>query len=100
MNYLKGSNGDVDIANRFVDIEGEGEGGMNWESSFETYTLPYVKLIASGNLLYDVGSSKLVLWDRVEVGREFQEGEDVCILMADSCWCMAETNTLRQLSSN
>ena len=29
MNYLKGSNGDVDIANRFVDIEGEGEGGMN-----------------------------------------------------------------------
>jgi len=25
---------------------GEGEGGMNGESSMETYTLPYVKLIA------------------------------------------------------
>ena len=29
MNYLQGSNGDAYIANRFVDIEGEGEGRMN-----------------------------------------------------------------------
>ena len=34
-----------------------GEGGENWESSIETSMLPYVKLIASGNLLYDAGSS-------------------------------------------
>ena len=27
------------------------------ESSIETYMLPYVKLIASGNLLYDAGNS-------------------------------------------
>ena len=33
-----------DIENRFVDIVGEGEGGKNGENSFETCTLPYVKL--------------------------------------------------------
>ena len=30
-----------------------GEGGTNGESSMVTYTLSYVKQIASGNLLYD-----------------------------------------------
>ena len=35
----------------------EGEGGTNGESSKETYTLPSVKEIASGNLLYNSGSS-------------------------------------------
>ena len=32
------------IENRFVDTVGEGEGGKNGENSFETCTLPYVKL--------------------------------------------------------
>ena len=27
-------------------------------------------------------------------GRKAQEEGDICILMADSCYCMAETNTL------
>ena len=32
---------------------------------------------------------------------EVQEGGDIHILMADSCWCMAETNSVvKQLSSN
>ena len=26
-------------------------------------------------------------------GRDIQEGRDTCIPMADSYWCMAETNT-------
>ena len=39
----------------------EGEGTMNWENTVETYTLPYAKQIASGNLPYDAGSSKPVL---------------------------------------
>jgi len=34
----------------------EGEGGMNREN-METYTLPYVKEIANGNLLYDSRNS-------------------------------------------
>ena len=28
---------------RLVDTAGEEQGGMNWESSNETYTLPYKK---------------------------------------------------------
>ena len=33
-------------------------------------------------------------WDEVGGGREVQEGGDIYGLMADSCWCMAETNTI------
>ena len=39
---------------------------MNSESSIETYTLTYVKWIASGNLLYDTGNSNLVPYDNLE----------------------------------
>ena len=42
MNPFAGQNGDKDIENRYVDTVGEGEGGTNWESSVETYTLQYV----------------------------------------------------------
>ena len=35
----------------------EGEGGRNGESNMEVYILPYVKEMASGNLLYDSGNS-------------------------------------------
>ena len=31
------------IENGLADTVGEGEGGTNWESSIEIYTLPYVK---------------------------------------------------------
>ena len=50
-----------------------------------------MKQIASGNLLYDAGSSNPGLcdnlpgWDGVEAGKEVQEGGDICIPMADSC---------------
>ena len=37
----------------------EGEGGMNGESSMGTYTPPYVRQNASGNLLYDSVNSNL-----------------------------------------
>ena len=40
---MQGTEGDTDIMNRFLDSEGEGEGGMAWENSIETYTLPYIK---------------------------------------------------------
>ena len=36
--YLQGKNGDAHIENRLLDTVGEGEGGMIWESSIETYT--------------------------------------------------------------
>ena len=34
--------------------------------------------------------------DGVGIGREVQEGGDICVPMADSCWYMAETNTILQ----
>ena len=34
------------MENRLADTEGEGEGGMNGESSLETFTLSYVKQIS------------------------------------------------------
>ena len=65
----------------------------------ETYALSYIKQTASGNLLYDAGSSYPVLcdnlegWDGVGVGRDIHKGEDICIPVADSCQCIAESNT-------
>ena len=59
--YSQGSNGDADIENRLADIDSgeKGEGETNGKSSMETYTLPYVKQIANGNLLYDSGNLNL-----------------------------------------
>ena len=88
------------MKDRLLDTVGEGESGMIWQSSIETYTLPYVKQIVSGNLLCDPGNPKPILCDNLEGwdggggGREVQEGGDICILMADSCWCVAETTPL------
>ena len=41
--YLQGRNRDVDIETGIMDIEGEGEGGTNWEIRIDIYTLPCVK---------------------------------------------------------
>ena len=41
--YLQGRKRDVDVENSFVDTEGKGEGGSNWESSIDIYTLLHVK---------------------------------------------------------
>ena len=81
---------------------GEGEVGMSWKSNIEAYTLPYIKYIASGHLLCDAMlCDNLEGWDGVGAGREVEEGRDICIPTADSCWCMAETNNIvKQLSSN
>ena len=60
---MQGSKGDADIKNRHRLTVGKGEGGMTSESSTELYTSPYVKCIASGNLLYEVGNTKQMLCD-------------------------------------
>ena len=51
---MHGSKGDADV----VDMEGgKGEGGTNGESITETYTPPYVKQTAGGDLLFESGNS-------------------------------------------
>ena len=54
-------------------------------------TLPYVKQIANGNLLYDSGNSNL---GSVTIYREVEWGGNICIPKAGSCWCLEETNTV------
>ena len=62
---MQGKNGDVDIENRLVDMEGGREGGTSGESSMKTY-FAYLKQIASGNLLNEQGvSANLVLSDNL-----------------------------------
>ena len=66
---------------------------MNGESSINIYTLLCVKQMAGEKLLYNTGSpawhSVMTQRDAVEAG----EGGDMCIIMADLWYCMAEINT-------
>ena len=85
-----------------MDTVGEGMGGMNWESSIETYTLPYVKQpVGICSLVQGVQSHALWQPRGMWWGGRWEEGwrgEDRCIPMVDSCWYMAETN--KTLQSN
>ena len=73
-----------------------GESGMSGESSITVYTLSGVRWIA-GEELCSTGSpvlSSVMSWrDGMGEEREALEGGDVCIIMADSHSCMAETKT-------
>ena len=64
-------------------VEEEGDGGMNWKSVIDIYTLPCVKQIASGNLLYTQGAHCGALWWPKEggwgSGREALEEGNICI---------------------
>ena len=64
--YMWGNKGDRDVNNRILDSVGEGEGGMIWENSTETSTLPYVKQMTSTSSMNEAGYPKLVLWDNSE----------------------------------
>ena len=96
---MRDSERDVDVKNRLLDSVGEGEGGMIWENSIETYILPYVKQITSPVSMHETGCSGPVHWDDPEGwdgeggGRGVQDG-NTCTPMADSCECMAETTTM------
>ena len=78
---------------------GEAEGEPNWESSVETYTLADVKLERQWESAVWRGELTPGLCDNLggPDGREVggvQEGGDMCVLVGDSCWCTAETNTV------
>ena len=67
---------DTDVKNRLLDSVREGEGGMIWENSIETY----VKQIASPGSMHETGCSGPVNWDDPEGwdgeggGRRAQDG--------------------------
>ena len=84
--YLQENNGDTDIENRLVDTVGEGEGGMDWENSTETFVLSYVKQLL-GTCYVPEGLNS-VLCDNLEgweeVGRFKKEGIYVWCSVAQS----------------
>ena len=104
--YLQGGNRDADTEKEPVGTVGEGEGGMNWESSADIYKLPCVKQTASGKLLLTQGSQLGALWwprrswpsGMGDVGWEAQEEGDICIQKASLLCFTPETNT--ELYSN
>ena len=55
------------------------EGGMDWKSNTETYTLQYVKQIAGEKLLHNTGSPawhSVITWrGRVGGGKRLKKGE-------------------------
>ena len=55
---MQDSKRDTDVKNRLLDSVGEGEGGMIWENSIETWILPYVKYMISASLMHEAGHSK------------------------------------------
>ena len=63
---MQGSKRDTDVKNTLLDSVGEGDGGMIWENSTETYILPHVKQMTSASLMHESGHPKPVLWNNVE----------------------------------
>ena len=66
---------------------------MNWEIGIDTYTLPCVKWIASGNLLYSTGS--YIQYLVITYNGKESEKEYIYIYMYiyESLCCIPETNT-------
>ena len=100
-------------SNRDIDKEqtcGHSEERRRWDKlgeQHENICITLCKTDSQWEFAVWLRTSNLVLcdnledWDGMGGEREVQEGRDICIPMADSCWCMAETNTmLKQLSSN
>ena len=102
--YLQGSSGDADTENRLVDTVGGGDGGINWASSIETYTLPYMNQRASGTWLLWHRELNLVLSDNPkgwEVGGRFKkERVYVYLWLIHVMYGRNQHNILKQLSSN
>ena len=76
----------------------EEDDGMYGESNMETY-IAICKIDSQGEFAVWLRELKLRLCNNLE-GRdgeggrkEVQEGGHICISMADSCRCLAETNT-------
>ena len=74
--YMQGSKGDTDVKNRLLDSVGEDKGGMFWENSIETCTLPYVKQMTSASLVHEAGYPGTTQRDMVgrKVGVGFRMG--------------------------
>ena len=77
----------------------EGEGEMCGVSTMETY-ITICKIDSQWEFAVWLRKLKQGLcnnlegWDGEGDGREVQEGGDICIPMADSCWYLTENNKI------
>ena len=98
--YFQGNDEDADIEDKLVETTVEGEGGMSWESSIETYALPYVKLDNQWKFAVWCRELKSVaLWQPRGEGAVGSwegslRGRGIHILIVNSCWYMSEINTI------
>ena len=80
-----------------MDTVGEGESGMNGESSINTCALLGVRWTAGEKLPCSTGSPvwcSVMGWrDRMGAGEGAKEGREVWVITPDLHCCMAETNT-------
>ena len=69
--YLQGRNRGTDVEKRYVDTEGEAEGGTDWEIRTDISTLSGVGQRANGKLPHGTGSSAQCYWwpRRMDGGR-------------------------------
>ena len=73
-----------------MDSVGEGEGGMIWENSADTYTVPHVQEMTGASLVYEARHPKPVLWDSLEDGggegggKGVEDVDDMCVPLANS----------------
>ena len=87
---MQDSKKDTDVYRGLLVSEGEGEGGMIWESGIDTCIISYKKRITSLGLMPDTGCLGLVHWDDPEgwygeaSGGGFRIG-NMCTHVVDSC---------------
>ena len=106
---MRDSKRDTGVKSSLLDSVGEGEDGMIWEDSIDTYILSYVKRIAGPgpDSMHETGCSGLVHWDDPGGwdgeggGRGFLDREHMCT----RGWFMLmfgknHYNIVKQLASN
>ena len=96
--YLQGSSGETDIENRLMDM-GRGEERVRcMERVTWALTLPYVKYITKGNLLYGSGNQTGALYQpRVGwcgIWEGGSKGRGYMYTMTDSCWGLTGNNKI------
>ena len=102
---LQGRNKGADVENGLMDTVGEGEGGTNWDSGIDKYTLSCVKqIIVESCHIITQGAQPGTLWQPRGVGygdggREAQKGGDIGWFAL--LYSRNQHNTIvKQLSSN
>ena len=95
--YLQGSNGHTERTDLWTQ---EGRKRVGWREQHGNMNTTICETESQWEFAIWLGELNVVLCnnlerrDRVWGGMEVQEGGDICIPMADSCWYMAETNTI------